>query len=140
VLAISISVTVPQVVEEHLLSVKAFPDARRMIICLSWRLRVVEKDHNLVETLLQQIVLFSLWGARSALQEYSKHVIYGERLSLPSVALYPWADFINPCMNVRSTHIEREISLLDPAQADLSTDSRSPVAVLGRPQRCRRMS
>jgi hypothetical protein len=127
VLTISISVTVPQVVEEHLLSVKAFPDARRMIISISWCL--VEKDHNLLETLVQQIVLFSLWRARSALQEYSKHVIYGTRLNLLSVALYPWADFINPCMNVRSSHIERERSLLDPEQADLSTDSRSPVAV-----------
>jgi len=63
------------VVEEHLLSVKAFPDARRAIISLSWRL--VEKEHNLLETLLQQIELSSLWRARSALQEYSKHVIYG---------------------------------------------------------------
>jgi hypothetical protein len=138
VLAIPISVTAHQLVQEHLLSVKVFPDARRMIISPSWRL--VEKAHNLLKTFVQQIVLFSLGRARSALQEYSKHVIYGARLSLLNVALYPWADFINPCMNVRSTHIERERSLLDPEQANLATDSRSPAAVWGRFQRSRRVS
>jgi len=92
-----------------------------MIVSLSWRLG--EKEYNLLETLLQQIVLLSLWRARSVLQEYLKHVkhvIYGARLSLLNVALYPWADLINPCMNIRSTHIERGRSLLDPEQADLS--------------------
>jgi hypothetical protein len=52
--AISISVIAPQLVKEHLLSVKAFLDARRMIISLSWRLRL-ERAHDLLETLPQQV-------------------------------------------------------------------------------------
>jgi len=101
---------------------------------------LVEKAHNLLETLVQQIALFNLWRERSALQEYSKHVIYGTWMNLLNVALYPWAEFINPCMNVRSIQIERERSLLDPEQADLRTHSRSPAGDWGRPQRCRRVS
>jgi len=101
---------------------------------------LAEKAHNLLETLVQQIALFNLWRERSALQEYSEHVIYGTSLNLPNVALYPWAEVINPCMNVRSTQIERERSLLDPEQADFRTHSRSPAGDWGGPQRCRRVS
>jgi len=77
-----------------------------MLISLSWRL--VKKEHNLLETLqvLQQIVLFSLCEKRAAgileacrLWDIDNMLrgLYGARLSLLNVALYPWMDFINPC-------------------------------------------
>jgi hypothetical protein len=51
----------PQLAKEHSQAVEGFLDARRMKPICSWRL--VENVHNLLETLLQEIGLFSLGPA-----------------------------------------------------------------------------
>jgi hypothetical protein len=51
---------------------------------------------NCPQALLQELGLFSLWSARSALQEGLKHGIRLTLLSLLDVPLNPRTDFFNP--------------------------------------------
>jgi hypothetical protein len=57
----------PQSAKEYSQAVEGFLDARRMKPICSWRL--VENARNLLETILQEIGLFSFGPARYALQE-----------------------------------------------------------------------
>jgi hypothetical protein len=57
----------PRSAKEHSQTVEGFLDARRMKPVRIWLL--VENAHNLLETLLQEIGLFSLGLARYALQK-----------------------------------------------------------------------
>jgi len=57
----------------------------------------VTYHQNRAETILQELGFI---GLGNTLQECFEHVIYRARLSLLNVALKPWAELVDFCMNV----------------------------------------